>query len=83
MSEQIQTKPVGIPTLENWHVGTYLDGKTVIAYGQVYNDHRWDDGTPIRTSPVQYLRNGQLRTKNTTYKLGEMLNESNSEGWDL
>lgn len=56
--------------LENWYVGP--DDRL---FGQVYDDHRWPDGTEIVTSRVVEWdsETKTARTKNTGYILGEPL----------
>lgn len=59
------------PRLERW---TFAYGGR--ASGHVYGDPRFTDGTEIVTSEIVFLgrENGHhvLRTRNTTYALGEM-----------
>jgi hypothetical protein len=55
-----------MPRLENWRlIANHL-------YGEIYDDSRFLDGSPVRTSTVQTIdeKSGEAQTKNTIYKLG-------------
>jgi len=64
----------GLPRIENWHAGPSWDNteESFVMYGIVYNDSRFLDGEPIRTSILKHVSDdGVLETANTTYLLGE------------
>jgi hypothetical protein len=55
--------------LENWFV---IHHATCISLqGNVYGNPRFEDGTEVRTSPIQGKRNGAAVTMNSVYELGE------------
>ena len=58
--------------LKNWYI-TQMSDKSVILYGNIYNDikRRFADGTPIHTSRVLKADfvNGVVETKNSVYHL--------------
>lgn len=58
--------------LKNWYI-TQMSDKSVILYGDIYNDIkcRFADGTPIHTSRVLKADfvNGVVETKNSVYHL--------------
>lgn len=65
-----------LPRLENWSIRkSYSTGR--VAYGNIYNDTRFADGTAIRTSSVQSVDGALLRTRNTLYELGKKANSVN------
>lgn len=75
-----------MPILKNWSIirdnnNPYLapELRKVRLQGCIYNDEkkRFDDGTPVSTSSLQKLdiENKVAQTRNTTYQLGEPLEE--------
>ncbi len=57
------------PRIEKWR----LVGPVFHLLGVGFDDVRFEDGTFIRTSALEYIdfEKGEARTKNTTYLLGE------------
>ena len=56
-----------MPRLEKWRlIANHL-------YGDIYDDSRFPDGSPVRTSSVRAFdeEKGEAQTMNTHYKLGE------------
>ena len=64
-----------MPRLENWYVGTIAYGKKEVKWlcGNIYDDKRFIDGLPIRTSRLVKIdeENKIAETMNTVYKLGK------------
>ena len=60
------------PRLENWHIH-YVTKKEQVVYGKIYDDERFPDGVPVRTSRIVSMDGDMVTTKNTTYKLGKPL----------
>lgn len=71
-----------IPVLENWKIINYYsvsslakpDDNFVVVVGKVYNDNRFEDGKIVRTSIIESanIKEGYVKTKNTTYLLGSI-----------
>ena len=56
-----------MPRLEKWRlIANHL-------YGDIYDDSRFPDGSPVRTSTVLTIdeEKGEAQTRNTLYKLGK------------
>jgi hypothetical protein len=51
--------------LENWSIF----GK--VAYGNVFNNPRFEDGTYVHTSTIQSRDGNVIKTLNSTYVLGK------------
>jgi hypothetical protein len=66
-----------IPHLENWFLRDV--GAGMIAFGDIYNDPRFPDGSFVRTSLIKKIdgKDETLETQNTVYTLGKekMLND--------
>jgi hypothetical protein len=86
-----------MPKLENWSVGVYTSnpyeapelGRRCLS-GDIFGDDRFEDGSHIRTSELQFLctKTGRATTKSgTDYILGdpdgEWVSWLEQEGYDL
>ena len=64
-----------MPRLENWYIGTgTFDGEEISwLCGNIYDDKRFIDGFPVRTSRLVRVdeENKIAETMNTVYELGE------------
>jgi hypothetical protein len=66
--------------LENWSIGLAgtmsmygsLENIPQVAYGSVYGNPRFEDGTSVRTSKIQEINldSGYIQTRNSRYELG-------------
>lgn len=60
-----------LPKLNNWQVLTTSDGNQCLI-GNIYNDHRFGDGSAIQTSALVWFdaEGRRAKTNNTEYELG-------------
>jgi len=58
-----------MPRLENYVIPEVFSNGH--AFGEIYDDPRFEDGTFVRTSKVIRATEKELVTKNTTYALGK------------
>lgn len=61
--------------LENWYIVTNDLGHKKVAYGNVYGNDRFEDGSDIRTSPIVECDEDMkwIKTMNSVYELGTPL----------
>lgn len=56
------------PTIENWTIVIYE--REICLMGNIYNDARFSDGHPIRTSRLKYIDHLLSMTQTRKYVLG-------------
>lgn len=66
-----------MPRLEDWWVHRATAASKGVVFGKVYGDKRWENGTEIRTSPVQKwdFENNRVTTLTAVFELGNKIKE--------